>query len=82
MNTERFPETDSIQELARFWDTHDVTDFEDDLEEVGERVFQRSADITVPLDTADAIVLREMAKSRGLREAELVREWVLEKLRR
>jgi hypothetical protein len=26
MSTTRLPQTDSIQELARFWDTHDVTE--------------------------------------------------------
>ena len=39
MNTAKIPETDSIQELAQFWDTHDLTDFEEQLEEVTERVF-------------------------------------------
>jgi hypothetical protein len=33
------PETDSIQGLAKFWDTHDLADFEDQLEEVVEPVF-------------------------------------------
>jgi hypothetical protein len=28
------PETDSISELAAFWQTHDLTDFEDALEEL------------------------------------------------
>ena len=32
----KIPETDSIRELASFWDTHDLTDFEDQLEEVTE----------------------------------------------
>ena len=32
MKTQRLPQTDSIQELAQFWDTHDLTDFEDELE--------------------------------------------------
>lgn len=41
MNSSRLPQTDSIQELASFWDTHDVTEFENELEEVGEQVFQR-----------------------------------------
>ena len=41
MMTRRLPQTDSIQELARFWDTHDLTDFEDQLEEVAEPVFER-----------------------------------------
>ena len=35
------PETDSIKELACFWDTHDLTSFEDQLEEVEEPVFKR-----------------------------------------
>ena len=33
----KIPRLDSITELARFWDTHDLTDFEDELEEVKER---------------------------------------------
>jgi hypothetical protein len=43
MNIADMPQTDSIQELARFWDTHDLTDFEDQLEEVSEPVFERKA---------------------------------------
>ena len=39
MKTQRLPQTDSIQELAHFWDTHDLTDFEDELEEVTEPIF-------------------------------------------
>ena len=33
------PLTDSIQEFADFWDRHDLTDFEDELEEVNAIVF-------------------------------------------
>ena len=40
MTTSRLPQTDSVQELANFWDTHDVTEFEAELEEVDERVFE------------------------------------------
>jgi hypothetical protein len=35
----KIPKTDSIQELALFWQRHDVTDFEDELEEVQDRCF-------------------------------------------
>jgi hypothetical protein len=38
--TERLPKTDPIQELAQFWDEHDLTDFADELEEVTEPVFE------------------------------------------
>lgn len=40
MNRKHIPKTDSIQELAHFWDTYDLTDFEDELEEVDEPVFE------------------------------------------
>jgi hypothetical protein len=32
MNQPRIPNTDSIQELAKFWDEHDLAYFEDQLE--------------------------------------------------
>jgi hypothetical protein len=38
MKARKIPKTDSIEELARFWDTHDLTDFEDQLEDVSERI--------------------------------------------
>jgi hypothetical protein len=41
MRLKKIPQTDSIRELAHFWDIHDLTDFEDELEEVTESVFQR-----------------------------------------
>ena len=41
LQTPKMPQMDSIDELARFWDTHDLTDFEDELEEVSESIFER-----------------------------------------
>ena len=41
MNHKNMLQTDSIQELALFWDTNDVTNFDDELEEVDEPVFER-----------------------------------------
>ncbi|MEK7832443.1 MAG: hypothetical protein AAB401_15235 [Acidobacteriota bacterium] len=40
MGDKKIIQTDSIQELAQFWDTHDLTDFEEELEEVLEPVFE------------------------------------------
>jgi hypothetical protein len=77
----KIPETDSIRELAEFWDTHDVTDFDAQLEEVTEPVFVRSA-VTVPLSAEERRALRKIAASRGVDEAFLVHEWVQEKLHR
>jgi hypothetical protein len=75
------PKTDSISELARFWDTHDLTDFEGELEEVAEPVFVRPADLTVRLAPADARALHALASKRRVSEAELVSQWVHERVR-
>lgn len=74
------PKTDSIEELASFWDTHDLTDFEDELEEVPGQVFRRDRSITLYFDAREASAIRELANSKGLAEAELIRSWVMEKL--
>ncbi|MBI3960133.1 MAG: hypothetical protein HY328_15070 [Chloroflexi bacterium] len=83
MNKQRIPQTDSIQELAEFWDTHDVTDFEDELEEVTEPIFVRSgqASIRLPLTLQDWKRLRELAIDKGTTDVALAQEWVLEKLK-
>ncbi len=44
MKASTLPKTDSIEELARFWDSHDVTEFEGQLEEVREPVFERKGE--------------------------------------
>jgi predicted DNA binding CopG/RHH family protein len=82
MKGQRLPDTDSIQELARFWDTHDLTDFEPDLEEVGEPVFVRSkgASLSVELPRREIQRVKQMAKSKGVKEATMLREWILERL--
>lgn len=82
MKVTQLPATDSIEELAKFWDSHDVTAFEDHLEEVTERVFERLPEhlMTLRLEPGDVRAVERIAKSRGVEESALVREWVLEKL--
>ena len=80
MKTEVWPQTDSIQELAQFWDTHDVTDFEDELEEVTEPVFERRTVIALDLESAEAEAVKKLAQSKGVADAELIRGWVREKI--
>jgi hypothetical protein len=80
MKKSKLPKTDSIEELARFWDTHDLTDFEDELVEIKEPVFERDESIHVQLDARQAKAVRQIARSKGVSQGELVRKWVLEKL--
>ena len=83
MKTPKIPQTDSIQELARFWDTHDLTDFADELEEVTEPIFERDAEgaVQIRLHPKEVEAVKRIAKSRGMGHAALIREWILEKLR-
>ena len=78
----RLPTTDSIKELAAFWQHHDVTDFEEELEEVTEPVFQRAHVVGIPLTEEEHRAVRDAAVARGLDEGRLLHEWVRERLRR
>lgn len=80
MDRESILKTDSIQELAHFWDTYDLTDFEDELEEVDEPVFELSAQLLVALALGELETLNTLAQSRGISAANLIREWVVERI--
>ena len=80
MTTDKIPQTDSILEMADFWDTHDLTDYEDQLEEVTEPVFEREKVVPVHLPTKDAETVESMARSQGLNPSDLIRTWIMEKV--
>ena len=82
MKAQELPKTDSIQELAKFWDKHDVTDFENHLEEVTESVFERKSgtELRIHLQPQEADTVKQLAKIKGVKQETLIREWVLEKL--
>ncbi len=80
MKTQRLPQTDSIQELALFWDTHDLTDFEDELEETSEPIFEPATVIPLNLESEEAEAVRQIAEAKGIPDAELIRGWVREKI--
>ena len=76
------PRTDSVEELAKFWDSHDLTDFEGDLEEAGEPVFVRARGVSLSIDLqpGEAQQLRRIARSKGAKEATVLRQWIVERL--
>ncbi len=76
MKRQKIPQTDSIQELANFWDTNDLTDFENELEEVRESVFESIVPLTLTSEETAAVTAA--AKSRGISPVMLIREWVTE----
>jgi hypothetical protein len=80
MKTEALPQTDSVQELAQFWDTHDLTDFDHELEEVNEPIFERRSVIALQLENDEAKAVRTLAEAKGIADVDLLRLWVREKI--
>jgi len=82
MRSTKLPTTDSIAELAKFWDSHDLTEFDDQLEEVTEPVFERQPGTVMRLclEPAEAQEVERIAQDRGIEQSELLREWVRERL--
>jgi len=80
MKNQQLPQTDSIQELASFWDTHDLTDSEDELVEVTEPIFEPVTVIPLNLESDEAEAVRRIAEAKGIADAELIHGWVREKI--
>lgn len=79
MSEKKLLQTDSIQELAHFWDTHDLTEFEAELEEAAESVFEQDVLVRIHLTPAEAAAVKRIAESQGVGFAELIQGWVAEK---
>ena len=80
MKRNKILRTDSIQDLARFWDSHDLTDYEDELEEVKEQVFERKMGVRVPLGAKEAEAVKHLAESEGMVPGDLIGKWVRERV--
>jgi hypothetical protein len=82
MKHKMLPATDSIEELAKFWETHDLADFEEHLEEVDEPVFARptGTSLTIDLQPIEAQCLKRIARSRRVKETTNVRQWIIDRL--
>lgn len=79
----RIPEFKSLEEEANFWDTHAVTDFEDETENV-KIVWAvkkaRDETLVVRLQKSLKDQLSKTARNKGLNVSTLARMWLIEKL--
>lgn len=79
----KIPKFKTLEEEAKFWDTHSITDFEDELEEI-ELVFdlQRPKEKTLVLRLQKKIKARlgKVARNQGIGISALARMWILQKL--
>jgi len=80
MTPKRMPQTDSIEELARLWDAHDLTDFEEELEGVPGPVFEPETVVKVHLSASEAEAVQRMAETKGVTVTELVTQWIRERI--
>lgn len=81
--TNRIPTFTSNEEEARFWDTHSVTDFEDETEDVDIVVeLAKPRDETLVLRVQKSIKerLERAARKQGITVSTLARIWLMEKL--
>ena len=80
--TSRIPQFRTREEEAAWWDTHDITDYLDELQPVKVRFAKNlSEGLTVRLDPKTMQELRERAKRQGIGPTTLIRMWVMERLR-
>ncbi|HUT69481.1 MAG TPA: CopG family antitoxin [Desulfatiglandales bacterium] len=78
----KIPEFKTIEEMARFWNTHDITDFENHLIEVKEPLFENmeSRIILLMLDSEQYDKLKKIADQKKLNTISLVNEWVTKQI--
>jgi predicted DNA-binding ribbon-helix-helix protein len=78
----KIPEFKTIEEMARFWDSHDITDFEDQLTEVKKPIFDKikSKTISVKLDSEQYEKLKKIADQKKLNTISLVSQWVTKQI--
>jgi predicted HicB family RNase H-like nuclease len=74
------PKTDSIEELAAYWDTHDLNDHQEGLEEVT-NPFEKQTVVRVPLDADQAASAQKIAQAKGITLPALIQQWVGEHVR-
>jgi len=78
----RIPEFASIEEEAEFWDSHDLSDYWDELRPVRVHVSPNLTSVHhFLLDADDYADLDRAARARGIDASALARQWLKERLR-
>ena len=80
--TKRVPKFRNAEEEAKFWDTHSLVEYGNELKEVRNVRFPkpRKRLISVRFDDAQIKSLKEVASTKGIGYLTLVRMWIAERL--
>ena len=73
------PNFTSLEEFQEFWDAHDITDYEDQLQEVEFTVDIRKQRHLVALQEGLLRRIRRAARRQGVSTETLVNIWLMEK---
>ncbi len=80
-NKSRIPDFKTRQEMAEWWDTHDLADYQDEFKTVKVNVAKNlSEGITIRLDPKTLNKLRSKAHKKGIGPTTLARMWIMENL--
>lgn len=78
----RIPEFKNREKEAKFWETHNLADYQDEFKTVKVRFAKNlSEGLHIRLDPETLMKLRVEAKEKGIGPTTLVRMWVKEQLR-
>lgn len=79
----KIPKFKSIAEEARFWDTHDITDYLSEMREV-RSVFklsgQKKESVSIRMQPNVKKRLKVIAEDYGVTPSALIRMWIVDKL--
>lgn len=79
---QRIPEFASREEMAAFWDTHDASDYWDELKPVQVRVAKDLGHIIqIELDSETFRALCSLARKKRVNPINMAKKWILERLR-
>jgi len=85
MKKSKIPEFKTIKEEAAFWDTHDVTDYIEEMDLVTgaylPQVGERKTVMTIRIAPSLKDRLEQVARSYDISTSSLVRMWIVDKLR-
>ncbi len=79
----KIPKFNTEEEEVKFWDTHSLDEFNEDLTLAEDVTFKKSRKklVSLRLDSQQIEILKKIATGKGIGYLTLVRMWITEKLK-
>ncbi|MEW6681073.1 MAG: CopG family antitoxin [bacterium] len=79
----KIPKFKDIAEERKFWETHSIVDYLDELKETSEIIFERpplKRNFQMRLDDTTISRMKKLAQIKGIDVSALIRSWIKEHL--